>query len=237
MDDSDVPAVLVDPAEKPFARLLLAHGAGAPMDSGFMNETAAAIAGRGVEVVRFEFPYMAARRENGKRRPPDRMETLLKHFDYMIHHYNNIYRYNSNQRDNDDLLPLFIAGKSMGGRVASVWAAECAKDKSTTDNCRGVVCLGYPFHPPGKSENLRIAHLPDCRIPLLIVQGERDPLGSRLEVESYKLTGPLTFRWLTAADHNLKPLHRSGYTHQQHIEAAADASAAFMHSILSASER
>ncbi len=223
MDDSDVPAVLVDSAENPFARLLLAHGAGAPMDSGFMNETAAAIAGRGVEVVRFEFPYMAARRGNGKR-PPDRMETLLKHFDYVIHHYR------------DDPLPLFIGGKSMGGRVASVWAAECVRDKSTTDNCRGVVCLGYPFHPPGKSENLRIAHLPDCRIPLLIVQGERDPLGSRLEVESYELTGPLTFRWLTAADHNLKPLRRSGYTHQQHIEAAADASAAFMHSILSASE-
>ena len=223
MDDSDVPAVLVDSAENPFARLLLAHGAGAPMDSGFMNETAAAIAGRGVEVVRFEFPYMAARRGNGKR-PPDRMETLLKHFDYVIHHYR------------DDPLPLFIGGKSMGGRVASVWAAECVRDKSTMNNCRGVVCLGYPFHPPGKSENLRIAHLPDCGIPLLIVQGERDPLGSRLEVESYKLTGPLTFRWLTAADHNLKPLRRSGYTHQQHIEAAADASAAFMRSILSASE-
>ena len=220
MDGSDAPAVLVDAAHTPFARLLLAHGAGAPMDSGFMNDVAAGFASRGVEVVRFEFPYMAARRESGKRRPPDRMEKLLKHFDQLIQRYNR------------DPVPLFIGGKSMGGRVASVWAAESAKGKNAKDNCHGVVCLGYPFHPPRKPDNLRIAHLPKCRIPLLIVQGERDPLGSRADVESYELAGPLTFCWLTSGDHDLKPLRRSGYTHQQHLDAAADAAVAFMRSTL-----
>lgn len=224
MEGSEFPAVLVDTTKKPSARLLLAHGAGAPMDSIFMNEIAAAVALRGVEVVRFEFPYMASRRENGKRRPPDRMETLLTHFDKIIQCYSR------------DALPLFIGGKSMGGRVASMWAAERMKVESAQDHCRGVVCLGYPFHPPNKPENLRIAHLSECRIPLLIVQGERDPLGSRAEVESYTLAGPLTFCWLTSGDHDLKPLRRSGYTHQQHIESAADAVTAFVRSTLIASK-
>lgn len=225
MQGSEFPPVLVDATKKPSARLLLAHGAGAPMDSIFMNEIAAAMASRGVEVVRFEFPYMTSRRENGKRRPPDRMEALLTHFDKII------------QRYSGDALPLFIGGKSMGGRVASMWAVERMKGDRVQGNCHGVVCLGYPFHPPSKPENLRIAHLSACRIPLLIVQGERDPLGSRAEVESYRLAGPLRFCWLTSGDHDLKPLRRSGYTHQQHIESAADAVAAFVRNTLIASKQ
>jgi predicted alpha/beta-hydrolase family hydrolase len=171
-----------------------------------------------VEVVRFEFPYMAARRANGKRRPPDRLEALLSSWERMIHRYSNA------------AMPLFIGGKSMGGRVASVWAAD-----HTEGHCRGVICFGYPFHPPRKPENLRIAHLSRCRIPLLIVQGERDPLGSTAEVAAYDLAGPMTFCWLASADHDLKPLRRSGYTHRQHLDTAADAAASFIRSALSAS--
>lgn len=210
--------VLVNRAATPFARLVFAHGAGAPMDSDFMNHIAAAIAARGVEVVRFELPYMAKRRHDGKRRPPDRLDVLLTCWDSIIHRYCS------------ESLPLFIGGKSMGGRVASVWAADNAAGGS-----RGLICLGYPFHPQGKPENLRIAHLPMCRIPLLIVQGERDPLGSRAEVASYGLAAPITFCWLASADHDLKPLRRSGFTHQQHMDTAADTAVSFMRSTINGS--
>lgn len=210
--------VLVDPAVAPFARLLFAHGAGAPRDSDFMNNMAAALAERGVEVVRFEFPYMAKRRSDGKRRPPDRLDVLLHCWDGIIGSYTR------------ESLPLFIGGKSMGGRMASIWAAE-----NVEENCRGLVCFGYPFHPAGKPDKLRIAHLPACHIPLLIVQGERDPLGSREEVATYGLTGSMTFCWLASADHDLKPPRRSGHTHQQHISTAADAAVAFMRSMLKVS--
>lgn len=203
--------VLVDTAAAPFARLLFAHGAGAPMDSGFMNDMAAALAEHGLEVVRFEFPYMAKRRRDGKRRPPNRMDVLLDAWDAMIEQYRC------------DSLPLFIGGKSMGARAATVWAAERA-----AASCRGLICFGYPFHPPGKPENLRIAHLSECAVPLLIVQGERDALGSREEVSAYGIANSIHFCWLASGDHDLKPLRRSGYSHQQHKDAAAQAASAFI---------
>lgn len=207
--------VLCDKAGKPWARYLFAHGAGAPMDSSFMAETAAAIAQRGVEVVRFEFPYMAARRSEGKRRPPDQAEKLLMCWDELIGRYAG------------DRLPLFIGGKSMGGRMATLWAA-----KNGGDNCRGIVCFGYPFHPAGKPEKLRVEHLANCGIPLLIVQGERDPLGSREEVGTYGLTSGTHLHWLAAANHDLKPLRSSGISHAQHMKAAADAAVDFMRKTL-----
>jgi len=214
---NSAPHVLRDKASKPWARYLFAHGAGAPMDSSFMTETAAAIAQRGVEVVRFEFPYMAARRSENKRRPPDRTEKLLACWDEMIRHHTS------------DGLPLFIGGKSMGGRMATLWAA-----KNGGGDCQGIVCFGYPFHPAGKPEKLRVDHLANCRISLLIVQGERDPLGSREEVNTYGLTSGTHLHWLAAANHDLKPLRSSGFTHAQHIKTAADAAADFMRRTLTA---
>lgn len=207
--------VLRNQAGKPWARYLFAHGAGAPMDSSVMTEIATGIAQRGVEVLRFEFPYMAARRSEGKRRPLDRTERLLVCWDEIIAHYAG------------DRLPLFIGGKSMGGRMATLWATE-----KGDGNCRGIVCFGYPFHPAGKPEKLRVEHLANCNIPLLIVQGERDPLGSREEVSTYGLTSGTHLYWLTAANHDLKPLRSSGFSHAQHIKAAADAAADFMRGIL-----
>ncbi len=203
--------VLRDQAGKPWARYLFAHGAGAPMDSPFMVEIAAGIAQRGVEVVRFEFPYMAARRRDGKRRPPDQTAKLLACWNEVIERYAG------------ERLPLFIGGKSMGGRMATLWAAE-----NRGGDCRGIVCFGYPFHPAGKPEKLRVEHLVNCRIPLLIVQGERDPLGSREEVDTYDLTRGTRVHWLAAANHDLKPLRSAGVSHAQHMAAAADAAVSFM---------
>ena len=187
--------------------LVLAHGAGAPMDSDFMNELAELMAERGIRVIRFEFPYMWARRNGGKKRPPDRMPILFETWRSVV-----------------DLLgggaSLFIGGKSMGGRVASMVADQLS--------ARGLICLGYPFHPPGKPEKLRVAHLAELRTPALILQGTRDPFGTKAEVPSYTLSACIRIHWLEDGDHSFKPRVKSGRTMGQNIEEAAEVAAHFM---------
>ena len=189
--------------------LILAHGAGAPMDSAFMEDMAQRLAARGVAVVRFEFAYMAARREDGRRRPPNPQAQLLACWKE-IH---ALVRQQVTGR-------LAIGGKSMGGRMASLLADELGAD--------ALVCLGYPFHAVGKAEKPRVAHLADLKTPTLIVQGERDPMGDRLTVAGYSLSDVIRLHWLAAADHDLKPLKASGLTHGQHLDSAADAVAEFV---------
>lgn len=203
--------ILVNRQVKPFARLILAHGAGAPMDSPFMNDVAAAIARQGVEVIRFEFPYMAERRKTDKRRPPDRAEKLVACWDEII-------------QAQGKSLPLWIGGKSMGGRMATLWAAQ-QQDQFVS----GVICLGYPFHPAGRPAQLRIEHLPRIQIPVLIIQGERDSLGSRDDVDSYKNLGnSVSLKWIPTANHDLKPLRNSGLSPSDGISMIARWSAEFI---------
>lgn len=197
------------PTDEPRATLILAHGAGAPMDSDFMQHMAQNLAARGIAVVRFEFAYMAARRRDGKKRPPSPQAQLLEQ-------WREVYRQVREQVSG----PLAIGGKSMGGRMASLLADEL--------NVAALVCLGYPFYPAGKPEKPRVAHLAQLRTPTLIVQGERDALGNRQTVAGYALSESITLHWLTAGDHDLKPLKRSGFNHQQHLLRAADAIAAFL---------
>lgn len=187
------------------ATLLLAHGAGAPMDSEFMNQLADALARRGIRVLRFEFPYMAQRRRDGGRRPPNPMPALCEHFQA---------RYAALDG------PVFIGGKSMGGRVASLVADELAVP--------GLICFGYPFHPPGRPERTRTAHLAGLATPALVVQGTRDPFGKPQEVAGYELSAQLRLHWLESGDHDFKPLKRSGLTQLQLLEQAADAACRFM---------
>ncbi|MNQ79827.1 Alpha/beta hydrolase family protein [compost metagenome] len=189
--------------------LILAHGAGAPMDSPFMDDMAQRLAARGVAVVRFEFAYMAARREDGRRRPPNPQPQLLACW-REIH---ALVRQQVTGR-------LAIGGKSMGGRMASLLADELGAD--------ALVCLGYPFHAVGKADKPRVAHLADLKTPTLIVQGERDPMGDRHTVAGYSLSDAIRVHWLAAADHDLKPLKASGLTHEQHLDGAADEVAAFL---------
>lgn len=198
---------LIDgPARGP--ALLLAHGAGAPMDSNAMAALVAALAAKNVRTFRFEFPYMAQRRIDGKKRPPDRMLKLEAAFREAF----------SEARAATDG-PLFIGGKSMGGRVASMLVDDLG--------AAGVACFGYPFHPPGKPGKLRTAHLAMLKSPMLICQGERDPLGRRDEVAGYDLSRTIRFAWATDGDHDLKPRKASGRIHQQNIDAAAEATALF----------
>jgi len=192
------------PAGESRATLILAHGAGAPMDSEFMQQMAQRLAQQGVTVVRFEFAYMAARRLDGKKRPPNPQANLLEQ-------WREVYRLVRQQVAG----PLAIGGKSMGGRMASLLADELGVD--------ALVCLGYPFHAIGKADKPRVAHLAELQTPTLIVQGERDPMGDRPTVAGYRLSTAIRIHWLTAADHDLKPLKSSGFSHEQHVQAAAQA--------------
>jgi len=191
--------------------LLLAHGAGAPMDSASLNATAKALATAGIRVARFEFGYMAARR-TGTRRPPPRAETVIPEYIAAV----------------DELGPtpgpLLIGGKSMGGRVASM-AADALFDAR---RIAGLVCLGYPFHPPEKPTQLRTAHLMGLRTPTLIVQGTRDEFGIPSEVETYDLSPSIEVLWLEDGDHDLKPRKAiSGFTTAQHLATLAESVQAF----------
>ncbi len=199
------PVFLLDGPEAAPVTILLAHGAGAPMDSASMNATAAALAAAGFRVARFEFGYMAARR-SGQRKPPPRAETLIPEYAAAV---------NALGRPGK----LVIGGKSMGGRVASMVADEL----HAAGAIDGLLCLGYPFHPPGKPTQLRTAHLATLATPTLICQGTRDEFGTRDEVERYDLSPAIELLWLEDGDHDLKPRKSiSGFSAGDHLRTLAD---------------
>ncbi|MEQ1902219.1 MAG: alpha/beta family hydrolase [Devosia sp.] len=197
---------LYDGPKSAAVTLLLAHGAGAPMDSAWMNGFAEGVGKAGVRVARFEFAYMAARRQ-GQRKPPPKAETLMDEFRAAI----------------EALMaktPLLIGGKSMGGRVASMIADEAG--------VAGLVCLGYPFHPPGQTEKLRTGHLEALKTKTLICQGTRDPFGTRQEVQGYRLSKRIALFWLEDGDHDFRPrLKVSGLTLADNMALAIAKTAAF----------
>ena len=188
-----------EPPQGACATLILAHGAGAPMDSPFMQRMAQGLVARGVRVVRFEFAYMAQRRVDGRKRPPNPQAQLLQQ-------WRDVHAQVRQQVAG----PVAIGGKSMGGRMASLLADELGAS--------ALICLGYPFYAAGKPEKPRVAHLAELRTPTLIIQGERDALGNREAVAGYNLSPAIALHWLQAADHDLKPLKASGFTHQQHLD-------------------
>ncbi|WP_425403777.1 alpha/beta fold hydrolase [Hwanghaeella sp.] len=195
--------------------LILAHGAGAPMDSPFMEAIADGIAAAGIRCIRFEFPYMAGRRQTGKKRPPDRQPVLLEHFRHVV----------DQVRENTGPdASLYIGGKSMGGRMATLLAAQ----NGNANLFRAVICLGYPFHPPGKPEKTRIDHFPDIACPVLICQGDRDPFGTRAEIENYDLPPHVLLRWLPDGNHDLAPRVRSGITKEENLDATVAVMRDFM---------
>lgn len=177
------------------------------MDSPFMTRAARSLAGSGARVARFEFPYMGSRRAGGGRKMPDREPVLRQSW-----------------LDAIDLVrgarSLFIGGKSLGGRIASMVADEARVD--------GVVCLGYPFHPPGRPDRLRTAHLESITRPTLIVQGTRDAFGVRAEVEEYRLSRRVRIYWIEDGDHSWKPSARSGRSEADNFAEGMQAVRAFL---------
>jgi len=190
------PSLLFDGPEAARNTIVLAHGAGAAMDSAFMNTIAAGLADRDLRIARFEFPYMQKRCADGGRRPPDRQPVLLDTWRQVIAALAPASR-------------LIIGGKSMGGRMASLIADESA--------VAALVCLGYPFHPLGRPDKLRTEHLRDLATPTLILQGERDALGNREDVAGYDLSNSISVHWLGDGDHDLKPRKKSGRTHDENL--------------------
>jgi uncharacterized protein len=199
------PKLVIDGPSVASLTLALAHGAGAGMDTPFMTYFATQLAQRGFRAVRFEFPYMAVYRRTGKRRPPDREPVLRETWLRVV----------------DMLGPknLMIGGKSMGGRIASLIADEAG--------IAGLVCLGYPFHPVGKPDKLRVEHLRKIKTRTLILQGERDPFGNREEVTRLSLTRTVHVKWLTDGDHSFKPRKSSGKTEEQNWQEAVEHIVAF----------
>lgn len=192
-------STLIDgPADAPYT-FLFAHGAGGAMDTPFMNTVARGLGAEGIRVVRFEFPYMAARRTGKKSGAPDRQPVLLDTWREVIAEQGGGER-------------VAIGGKSMGGRMATMIADQA--------NVRAVVCFGYPFHPPGKPQQLRTAHLETMKVPTLILQGTRDPFGNEADVAGYTLSPAIRIEWLPDGDHSLKPRASSGATEREHLARA-----------------
>jgi predicted alpha/beta-hydrolase family hydrolase len=203
-------SLLVDgPASSP-ATVVLAHGAGGPMDSPFLNDFAAGLAGLSLRVVRFEFPYMSARRRGIRSGAPDREPVLRETWRAAVEAAGGGSR-------------VVIGGKSLGGRIASLVADELG--------VRGLVCLGYPFHPPGQPAKLRTKHLADLATRALILQGTRDPFGGPDDVSGYSLSPSIQVVWVEDGDHSWKPRARSGRTMAQNLAFGIEKTARFVHEV------
>ncbi len=200
--NSEIEATLIiDNVDDAKALVLFAHGAGADKSSDFMAQVTQLLNDAAINVIRFNFNYMDKRLVDGKRYPPDRMPKMLACFSKVI-------------AETDSSLPLFLVGKSMGSRVAATLIEEAF------DKVKGVVCIGYPFHPPKKPDKLRLEPLQKNKKPVLILQGDRDALGNQEEVNQYQLSQLCQVEFFADGDHNLKPRVRSGFTHKEHLDRA-----------------
>ena len=202
-----------------YGRILFAHGAGAGHLSDFMRQFVATLASHGLQVLAIDFPYMQQVYEQGKRRPPPPIKQTLAHFSAwyeLLHPLGEI--------------PLWVGGKSMGGRVASMFAsgALTSGHANSQSGCPGVVVAGYPFHPPRQPQKLRVTHFASISCPMLILQGERDPFGSVEEVAGYALPATAQLTWLQDGDHDFKPRRASGLKHTVLIDEAVTHAASFV---------
>lgn len=204
----------------PQRTLLLAPGASAGLASPFMRALIEALRQEAVNVVPFEFSYMMARHTTGRQSPPPPVAKAVEEYREKL------------DKLNRGKGALFVGGKSYGGRVASHLLSPLAGDPIAGQKIAGLVCFGYPFHPPGKPDTLRTAHLATLTHPALIMQGSRDPFGTRNEAATFALSPAIKLHWLADGDHDFKPRVASGYTQAAHIAEAARVAAAFMLSIV-----
>jgi uncharacterized protein len=175
----------VYPAERAFAAIIVAHGAGAGQMSPFLVRAAAGLAERGITAATFDFPYITAGRS-----VPDRAPVLESAWRGAI----------DAARTQIGPLPLFIGGKSMGGRIASHVASQ-----GGSGDLAGLVFFGYPLHPPGKPDQRRDAHLPAIKAPMLFIQGSKDPFGTADEIRALVATlKHATLHEIAGGDHSFK---------------------------------
>ncbi|WP_369857590.1 alpha/beta fold hydrolase [Candidatus Thalassolituus haligoni] len=188
--------------------IILVHGAGAGLDSDFLVAAREGFEARGVTVTGVEFNYMAQSRVSGKRRPPPPVDRLVEELGEAVRAMEK---------------PVVIVGKSMGGRVASMLALPGLAPA----NLSGVIVLGYPFHPPGKEHTLRVEHFDRISVPLMILQGSRDPFGKQAEISALfgerHWSDEIELLWLDSGDHDFQPTKRSGKTRELLLDEALDA--------------
>ena len=156
---------------------------------------------------------MQIAKQTGKRRPPEPAPKLHTYYEQVLTHA-------------QPKLPLFIGGKSMGGRMASMLAC------TTKQPIKGVIAFGYPFHPPGKPDKLRTEHFADIPCPFLVLQGERDTFGTREELKTLAMPKQPDYVWLADGDHSLKPRKKSGITELENRQIAASSTAQFINKML-----
>ncbi|MEM9802060.1 MAG: alpha/beta family hydrolase [Planctomycetota bacterium] len=202
-----VSAIVDAPGGPLRAVYVLAHGSGAPMTSELLETLGPLIAERaGIAVVRFNYAYAERMVRTGKRLPPERRPALEAVHGAALEFARNRF----------PKLPLFGGGKSLGGRISTLMAA----DGTPFD---GLVLLGYPLHPAGKLDRLRVEHFPSIETPALFLQGTRDALADLdlLERSLPDWTGPTELHVVEGADHSFAVLRRSGRTpHEVHDEIA-----------------
>ncbi|MCH1920472.1 alpha/beta fold hydrolase [Shewanella sp. A3A] len=194
--------------------LIFAHGAGADMSHPFMQAITELLVAQGFAVLRFNFPYMQKRAEDGKRRPPDRAPKLLARFSEVLQ---QVCDENAYQR-------VFLLGKSMGSRMATMLAAD-----PLPEVVKGVICLGYPFLPKGKTAP-RLEAIEQCLLPILIVQGERDSFGTKTQLQQWPLPTNITVEFLPDGDHSFEPRKRADVSLAQNYHHAVTAITAFVRS-------
>jgi uncharacterized protein len=187
----------------PRAGLVVAHGAGGGQNTPFMVRTAEGLAARGITTATFDFPYMAARKS-----VPDRPPVLEQAWREAIDEARSVL----------GAVPLFIGGKSMGGRISSQVAAQ------GVEGVAGLVFLGYPLHPPGKPEQRRDAHLPAIAQPMLFVQGSRDAFGTAAEIQALLPTlQRATLHEVPNGDHSFKVSGRGAPKPEEVLGSILDA--------------
>lgn len=184
--------------------VLLAHGAGADMHAAALTTVADALAAAKIPSLRFNFPYKAAGRRSPDRAPV--LEAALREAAEELA-----------ARAKVPADRLVLGGRSMGGRIGSMVAAD--------DGALGVVLLGYPLHPPGRTDRLRVEHFPRLSMPVLFVSGTRDAFGTPDELQQHAraIKGRVSFHWIDTGDHGFKPLKSSGLTPQAALVGVAEA--------------
>jgi predicted alpha/beta-hydrolase family hydrolase len=190
--------------------VLLAHGAGADMNAAALRTVADALADAKIPSLRFNFPYMAAGRRSPDRPPV--LEAAVRDAAARLAKQAKV----APER-------IVLGGRSMGGRICSMVVADGLPSA-------GLVLLGYPLHPPGNAEKLRIEHLPKITVPCLFVSGTRDAFGTPDELKRHakKIKGKVTWHWIDTADHGFKPLKASGLTPATALDGAAEAVVTFV---------
>jgi predicted alpha/beta-hydrolase family hydrolase len=199
--------------------IVLAHGAGANMHHDFMCQLAGLLVAQGYAVYRFNFLYMQANMQDGKRRPPDRAPKLLAHLETVLADIH----LKQNQAD-IAAKRIVLVGKSMGSRMlawfsSSLYQCDNADAKQALEQVLGVVCLGYPFVPL-KGGEPRLEPLNESIIPTLILQGERDKFGNPQQISQWPLREGIKVVPIVDGDHSFVPRKSSGSTLSANLDSA-----------------